>query len=141
MSKVDICLAPPNGHEIHSTEDSGDEDFGGMLFITWMVYFSGHSWRLNTLCNVSTLFIFFQKKWNINQCHCCLKRHSEGPGTPKNTTKYGPSIFLCRTAQQSFILTSISACSKLKTFVVFWYILKLCQQQTRTFLYTNYVLL
>ena len=27
--RVAICLEPPNDHDWHSAEDSGDEDFGG----------------------------------------------------------------------------------------------------------------
>ena len=35
---VDICLEPPNDHDFDdSAEDRGDEDFGGILFITLMV--------------------------------------------------------------------------------------------------------
>ena len=37
---VDICLEPPNDHDF---EDSGDEDFGGILYITLIVCFSGRS--------------------------------------------------------------------------------------------------
>ena len=44
----------------------------------------------------------------------------------------GPVYSCVRTAHQSFTLRSISACSKLKTFVVFWYILKHCLQKTST---------
>ena len=43
LDKVDICLKPPNDHGFHMAEDSGDEDFRGMLFITLVVYFSGRS--------------------------------------------------------------------------------------------------
>ena len=41
--RVDIYLEPPNDHDFDSTEESGDEDFGGIFFITLMVYFSGRS--------------------------------------------------------------------------------------------------
>ena len=41
--RADICLESPNDHKFDSTEDSGDEDFGGTLFITLIVYFSGRS--------------------------------------------------------------------------------------------------
>ena len=41
--RVDICLEPPNNHDFDSAEDSGDEDFGGIFFITLIVYFSGRS--------------------------------------------------------------------------------------------------
>ena len=41
--RVDICLEPPNDHDFDSTEDSSDEDFGGILFITLIVYFIGPS--------------------------------------------------------------------------------------------------
>ena len=40
---VDICLQPPNDHDFDSAEDSGDEDFGGILYITLIVCFSGRS--------------------------------------------------------------------------------------------------
>ena len=41
--RVDICMEPTNNHGFGSTENSGDEDFGGILFITLIVYFSGRS--------------------------------------------------------------------------------------------------
>ena len=41
--RVDIYLEPPNDHDFDSAEDSGDEDFEGILFITLIVYFSGLS--------------------------------------------------------------------------------------------------
>ena len=31
--RLDICLEPPNDHDLDSAEDSSDEDFGGILFI------------------------------------------------------------------------------------------------------------
>ena len=41
--RLDICLEPPNDHDFDSAEDSGDDDFGGILFIALIVHFSGHS--------------------------------------------------------------------------------------------------
>ena len=41
--RVDICMEPPNNHGFGSAENTGDEDFGGILFITLRVYFSGRS--------------------------------------------------------------------------------------------------
>ena len=38
--RVDICLEPPNDHDFDNAEDSGDEDFGSILFIAIIVYFS-----------------------------------------------------------------------------------------------------
>ena len=57
-----MCLDQLIDYGFDSGEDSGDEDFGSMLFITLLVYLSGLSWKLKTLCNVSTLwevFVFF----------------------------------------------------------------------------------
>ena len=85
-----MCLEPLIDYGFDSAEDSGDEDFGSMLFITLLVYLSGHSWKLNTLCDVSTLlevFVFFTEKSSVYQCLFSLKLHSEEPGTPKNTSK------------------------------------------------------
>ena len=56
---MDICLEPPNDHDFDSAEDSGDDDFGGILFIALIVHFSGHSWKLNYLCNMSILWEVF----------------------------------------------------------------------------------
>ena len=39
--RVDICLEPPNDHDLDSAEDSGNKDFGCILFITLIVCFSG----------------------------------------------------------------------------------------------------
>ena len=41
--KVNICLEPRNDYGFDSVEDSGDEDFVGMLFIKLIVYFSVRS--------------------------------------------------------------------------------------------------
>ena len=60
--RVDICLEPLNDHDFGSAEGIGEEDFGGMLFITLIVYFSGRSLKLNYLCNVLIIwevFLFF----------------------------------------------------------------------------------
>ena len=38
-----MCLEPLIDYGFDSAEDSGDEDFGSMLFITLLVYLSGHS--------------------------------------------------------------------------------------------------
>ena len=40
---MDICLESPNGHDFDSAEDSCVEDFGGILFISLIVYFRGCS--------------------------------------------------------------------------------------------------
>ena len=41
--RVDICLEPTNDNDFDSTEGSGGEDFGDILFILLIVYFSGRS--------------------------------------------------------------------------------------------------
>ena len=64
-NKKGILLASPNYHELGSVDDSGDEDYWGMLSITQRVYLSGRYWKMNTLCNASTLlevFKFFPEK-------------------------------------------------------------------------------
>ena len=38
--RVGICLEPPNDHDFDNVENSGDEDFGSILFIAIIVYFS-----------------------------------------------------------------------------------------------------
>ena len=61
--KLVICLTPPNNWQRWG---KWWWNFCKYVFITLIVYFNGHSWKLNTLCNILQLYwtysYFFQKK-------------------------------------------------------------------------------